>query len=182
MRPFLLLMVISATLALAAPAAAKELAGARACGADGCRDVSARASMAGMEGGPPGVAPAARAPFYRLRWTIAEGTHRPSFWTLYVPSLGKERGGDGTWMNPPSTALDVLDRMVRGQRPYPAARLPLPPPERPAPVLTPGPATPAPVSTPGPAPSDSPALPLAGGGLFAAAALALALRLRHRGV
>ena len=115
-------------LALAPAAAAKEIQSARACGADGCRNVTALITETSLEGGPPGAAPHARAPFYVMRYTMREGPQRVRFSTIFVPSAGKIRNADGRWMNPPESSVAELRRAVRDITPYPAARLPLPPP------------------------------------------------------
>src|SRR3954470_16248435 len=121
--PLLAALVLLA--ALPATASAKELAAAQACGASGCDDVSALATAAVLEGGPPTSAPARAAPFYRLRFTMRMGPERARFTTLYVPSLRLVRGDDGVWMLPPATTVTALDRLVDGRRPLPASRLPV---------------------------------------------------------
>ena len=45
-------------------------------------------------------------------------------WTLLcVPAAQKVMGDDGTWMNPASSTLDELDRLVRDVQPMPASKL-----------------------------------------------------------
>ena len=57
-------LIAGAALALgsAAAASAKEIAAVQACGADGCRDVTALATPAALDGGPTTSAPERAAP------------------------------------------------------------------------------------------------------------------------
>jgi hypothetical protein len=78
-----------------------------------------------LEGGSPTMPPGHAAPFYRLRITIAGEGARATFTNLYVPSAQMVRGDEG-WMNPPTTTIRALNRVVRGIPPLPAERLSLP--------------------------------------------------------
>ena len=129
-------LIAGAALALgsATVASAKEIAAVQACGADGCRDVTALATHAALDGGPTTSAPERAAPFFRLEVTFRHDTaQRPSWTYVYVPSAQKIRGDDGTWMSPATTTLQELDQLVRGSAPLPAAGLGLPLPVRPSP-------------------------------------------------
>ena len=172
--PSVLLAGLALALAPAATASAKEIASVKACGADGCRDVTALATHVALDGGPPTTAPDRAAPFYRLRITIRLDARARETWTnVYVPAAQKIRGDDGTWMNPASTTLDALDRLVEGSAALPAERLGLPMPAA------------APGSVPAPGGDGLPAVVwafLAAGGLGVLAAAAGATRtLRRRG-
>ena len=130
--PVLLAGVLLA-LAAAATASAKEIAAVEVCGTDGCRDVTAQATGAAVDSGPPAEAPAAAAPFYRVKVTMLGGKERWAWSNLYVPSAGAIRGDDGTWMAAREATVAELDRLVAGSRPFPAEELGLPMP-KPAPA------------------------------------------------
>ena len=135
-----LAVLAGAALALlpAATASAKELAAVRACGAGGCQDVTAFASPAVLEGGPPSSPPRQGAPFYRLQVTVREGPANDRFTLLYVPSARKVRAGDGSWADAFPAQAAALDRIVRGIPPLPAAGLHVPRPSAPAPAADAG--------------------------------------------
>jgi hypothetical protein len=125
--PALLVAGLALALGPAATASGKEIASVKACGAGGCRDVTALATHAALDGGPPTTAPDRAAPFFRLRIVLRAGGERVSGWeTVYVPSARRLRGDDGTWMSPAGATLGELDRLVRGMEPLPAERLGLP--------------------------------------------------------
>jgi hypothetical protein len=130
-----LLAAVVAVLALPVAASAKEIVSVRTCGAAGCDDVTAIASLAALDGGDSVDPPSSAAPFYRIAVTVKEGRERSRWSFLYVPSAQKVRGDGGAWMHPRATSLRALDRIVSGRRPLPAARLALPatPGEAPAP-------------------------------------------------
>jgi hypothetical protein len=125
-----LLLAALVVAALPSSAAAKGVTSVKMCGASGCTDVTGEASDLVMQGGTPTDPPSAAAPFYVLRVTIGEPaggglkevTH-DELTTLYVPSTGLLRGGDGTWMAPDATRLAQLDGRVGAQDPWPASRL-----------------------------------------------------------
>jgi hypothetical protein len=174
MRAKIAVLTTAAALALPAGAAAKEIVSVNACGADGCQDVTATAGTAALDGGGRGNPPTTAAPYFRFEVKV-RADDEPHGWTfLYVPSAEKVQGDDGAWMNPTTTSLHALDRLVEGRKPLPASRLALP--------STPGEA-PAP---PPPAAADSGSGPAAAWafGIAGAAALlvsALILVLRRRG-
>ncbi len=146
-----LALTLAAAAMLAAPATAnaKEITRAAACGADGCRNVTALVDERAMEGGPPSSAPARQAPFYELRYTVRGGDESFRIRTTFVPSAGRIRGDDGTWMRPPAETLPILNKLVADSRPYPATLLDIPPgpQSQPAPRKAPpaAPADPTPV-------------------------------------
>jgi hypothetical protein len=124
-------------LGLAAPAApAKQITQAIACGASGCRDVTARVAGHGdaaMETGGITAGPTRRAPFYRVTYRIGDGRGRDitRFTVLYVPSQHQvgsiDRSiGQRRWMRTTPAGERILHRAVHGLRPLPAARLPMP--------------------------------------------------------
>ena len=134
MRTFLALLAGALlALGLCTTAYAKEIAAIEVCGADGCRDVTAQATNAVVDGGPPTGAPDAAAPFYRVNVTMRAGKEKFGWGNVYVPSAGVIRGDDGTWMDPMITTVEELDRLVAGSTPFPAEELGLPMP-RPAPA------------------------------------------------
>jgi hypothetical protein len=167
--------VLTFALALAVPAAAhaKEIASVSVCGAAGCDDVTTIATPATLDGGGRGNPPGSAAPFYRVKVRVRAADEERVGWTfLYVPSVQKVRGDDGTWMNPTSESLRALDRIVAGRRPLPASRLVLPT----ASAETAAPPTPARPS--GGVPAAVWAFGAAGAAALAACALLLVLRRR----
>jgi hypothetical protein len=123
-------------LALTAPAApAKELTQALACGTSGCRDVTARVGHgeAALQSGAVDPGPTQRARFYRIRFRVGEGRGRTleSWRVIYVPSrrlVGSiDRSiGQRVWTRMTPETVRIFRRAVRGLRPFPARRLPLP--------------------------------------------------------
>ncbi len=121
------LFVVGA-LAAAAPALAKEPSMARLCGASGCattHDSRTLTTLLSQDGtSPPAPPPAA---FYRMTVTIDAppdvGSAARSEWT-YVPSAnlvfrtGIFGGGMDTWLKPGAAATALLQRTVRGIKPY----------------------------------------------------------------
>jgi hypothetical protein len=122
----LLALTIAFFLALAAQATAKGIMGAKACGADGCvRFGHVAGGDAALMGGPPMSAPTQKAGFFRIRFKVGEdGSSFGFVRNVYVPSQQALRSDDGTWMEPAPQTLAALNRMVRGLRPYPAAKMP----------------------------------------------------------
>ncbi len=178
-----LLAAVAVALGPAAAASAKEIASVKVCGADGCHDVTDRATHAVVDGGPPTMPPDKPAPFYRIKVKIkAEGNESIPGWTnLWVPAPELLQGDDGTWMTPASTTVDALKALTRGIEPLPATKLALP-----APVVAPPPTGAAVPATP---PDDGGTPPgvwvfLAAGALglaYAVARGATALVARRRG-
>jgi hypothetical protein len=116
-------------LVLAAPAGAKELSGARACDADGCRTVTDKSDLRALMDQNAAAVPERRAPFHRVRMTITEPGGSDFHYTVaYVPALGLVReqpstNGEAFWTQPSPRAIAVLDRLTRGLEPVPARRL-----------------------------------------------------------
>ena len=162
-----LLAAVAVALGPAAAASAKEIASVKVCGADGCHDVTDRATHAVVDGGPPTMPPDKPAPFYRIKVKIkAEGNESiPGWINLWVPSTELLRGDDGTWMTPASTTVDALKALTRGIQPLPAAKLPMPEPVAEE--------TPAAASAPVTPPDDGGGPPAAVWVLIAAGALGL---------
>ena len=124
-RTIPLVVVAVAALVLAAPAAAKVIEEATVCGARGCTKATPGGDAHAMlEGGALSDAPAA-APFYRIRLGIGDGSGKvfERFTILYVPSAHKVRAMDGQWTDTTAAAERALNRVTRGQEPFPAKRL-----------------------------------------------------------
>ena len=126
MRRLAVLTVLLASLAVASPAAAKEVQSVRACGVGDCETSKAAGLMRGMtDFGPPTSAPQAPAPFYRLTIAIGDGDetfeHFKSWW---VPAAGVLLGEDGTWMAARPEVRRGLDRVTSGLAALPSDRLP----------------------------------------------------------
>jgi hypothetical protein len=129
----LLLCCLAALGLLSAPATAKIITKATVCGASGCKTVTDKAALAGIEdGGPPTTPPKAAAPFYRVTLTVAEREDgrgpQHTFRNAYVPSLnllrtdGANPGGSNVWLTAGNSG-EVYERLARGLEPLPAARL-----------------------------------------------------------
>ena len=147
MRTTLVLLAIAAAaLGPAATASAKEISKVTVCGADGCQDVTDRATMAVTDGGPPTAWPDEKSPFYRVKISVTgeDGETVPGWTFLWVPAAQKVKFEDETWGNPPSTTIDELTALTRRIEPLPASKLVLPAPAKPAEVLSPADAKPAP--------------------------------------
>ena len=86
--PLVLLAIAAVALGPAAAASAKEIDTVKICGADGCHDVTDRATMAITDGGPPTAWPDEATPFYRVRISIKvpEGESVPGWSFLWVPA------------------------------------------------------------------------------------------------
>lgn len=100
-RTIPLVVMAAAVMALAAPAVAKEIEEATACGADGCAEVAAKGNAHAMlEGGAIADAPKP-APFFKIRLGVGDGSGKvfERFSILYVPSAEKVRATDGGWVN-----------------------------------------------------------------------------------
>ena len=126
MRTIPLVAVAAAALALPMPAVAKEIEAASVCGADGCRKVDVdRGNHALVEGGPIGAPPKTPTPFYRVRLAVGAGSGEivDRFTTIYVPSVRKLRGSDGTWMDARPRTVRALRRVTRGREPFRARAL-----------------------------------------------------------
>ena len=175
MRLPLALLAVAALLGpVASTAAAKEIASVKVCGADGCRDVTDRTTMAIADGGPPTAWPDARTPFYRVKIAVRgeDGRRVPGWSFQWVPAAQKIQFEDGTWGSPPSSTMDELTEVTRGIEPLPASRLVLPTLGRAAAAATP--------AKPAPPQADADGLPAMAWVFLAAGALGL-LALLARG-
>lgn len=128
MKKLLLPLLALTALAVAAPALAKEPSMAKLCGAGGCsttHDGRTLTTLLSQDGtSPPAPPPAA---FYRMTVTIDAppdaGSAARSEWT-YVPSAnlvfrtGIFGGGMDSWVKPGAAATALLQRTVRGLKPY----------------------------------------------------------------
>jgi hypothetical protein len=121
-------------------AGAKEISQVLACGAGGCRDVTARVphDESIMDDGFVETPPSHRSAFYRLRFTVGAGTDRNvgRWYADYVPRRGllrtvDEPNGVERWTRLAGKARRVFRRAVRGIRPLPASAM-----KRPAPSGT----------------------------------------------
>jgi hypothetical protein len=123
------LLTAAALLALVPGAAhAKELASARACDDDGCRTITAKGQLRGMEEGEPTSGPAKGAPFYRVHMRVRiEGQKDSRFTLVYVPSgaLLRVQGqyGGYDWLAATPNGRRGFERLTRGLEPLPARRL-----------------------------------------------------------
>src|SRR5687768_13260372 len=99
MRRLTLCFALVLPLALATSVAAKEVVGAKVCGASDCREVKDERAMAAYaEGGPPTDPPDQASGWYRVELTVRGDGERITFATTLVPAAGLMRGEDGTWM------------------------------------------------------------------------------------
>jgi hypothetical protein len=114
---------------LPAGAHAKEIASARACDDAGCNAITAKRTLRQLEGGAPAEAPAAGAPFFRVRMTVkVPGEERFAYTMVYVPSAGMTRyrgefAGTYEWLALTPAAQRAFRRLVRGLEPLPARDL-----------------------------------------------------------
>ena len=114
-----------ALLALPAPAAAKELGPVKVCGADGCTDVTGRATHAVFEGGPPTAGPTVAEPSFVLRLSILDDRGRAveALENRWLPGSGLLRGDDGTWMSLRDSQEREFARLTDGIAPHPASAM-----------------------------------------------------------
>ena len=120
-----LLLTLACSLTLAVPAAAKEVVGAKVCGASDCRQVDDdRALEALSQGGPSTGGPGRARAFYRVEVIVAgEGEERFRFGLHVVPAGGLMRGEDGTWMAMSPQALASFRAATAGLAPKPRRAL-----------------------------------------------------------
>jgi hypothetical protein len=148
------LIAVAALVAMPAPAPAKEVKSATVCGAAGCQSSKDNAAVAAAveNGGPPSTPPRHGAAFYRVTVHI-KGDPEP-LRLLVAPGIGQVRGPDGTWFSLPDSAVNAWRDVVRGVRPFPAAKLP--DVETPAPRSVKGGALPRHTYTVAPVPAKEP--------------------------
>jgi hypothetical protein len=182
-RLLIALIAAAALVAIPAEAPAKEVKSATVCGAAGCKRSADTAAVAAAveNGGPPTSPPRHGAAFYRVTVHI-KGDPEP-FRLLVAPGIGQVRGPDGAWFSLPESAVTAWRDVVRGVRPFPAAKLPDVEPSAPPSVqggaLTPHTDTAAPVPAKEPTGGTSWGL-IAGITAAAVAVLALAASLIAR--
>ena len=114
------LLAAAAALALAAPAAAKELSKAELCGPDGCIAVTDDETLRQIPmGGEDVAAQPPLHPFHHLRLTVSEGEGGPEHtWTVYyVDRVGmmawRNEGGLVAWTQLRGTTATVMKRLAR---------------------------------------------------------------------
>lgn len=128
MKRSVLWLTMALFLLPAAQATAKEVVGAKVCGASKCREVGdKRSMMALLDGGAPTDPPSSPSPFYRATVTVKGEGERMRFPIVIVPRAGVIRGenDDGTfsWVPMTDAVATQYRRMTRGLRPIPARRL-----------------------------------------------------------
>jgi hypothetical protein len=125
MRRLTAIVVLTAALAAAPPAAAKEIVSVQACAADRCVTSKDEAVLTAlMHGGTP-APPQDGAPSVSLRASVGDGRTGEVFDTFtmeWVPARRMLVGEDGTWMRVPPAAGRALDRLSRSVAAPPPAR------------------------------------------------------------
>ena len=129
MPRFLPIALCAALLAAPAPAAAKELQGAKICGPDACTEVpEEELSIHLVEGGTASPGPERPEPFYRVRLTVgAEGVNE-SWWIVVLPRGGYTGFPDGPgpdyeWATIDGSAAATYRRLAGDLRPFEADEL-----------------------------------------------------------
>jgi hypothetical protein len=130
-RRSILLLSAVAALALAAPAAAKELAKAELCGPSGCATVTGRHDLALVPTGSENTAaPPPLGAYHELMITMAEGpdVHDTRTWTIwYIPSAGMIAApgvSGGTVFHPVyGEAATFMKALAKTVEAYPAPRI-----------------------------------------------------------
>jgi hypothetical protein len=127
-----LLALLAASLAVAPPAAAKEIRTARVCGSASCFTFD-RANSGGKlmlfgQAGGQAAPPSRSAPWYRLRISVGGRDVEPSAFTnAYVPSLDLLRvcgeGGGYAWVRVIADLRPVLRTVAGRLEPLPASSL-----------------------------------------------------------
>ena len=157
-------LALTAAIAMAAPADAKEIEKLVVCGADRCSDATKQAR--GRRAEPDGAAatrPKQRAPYYLLHFAIGDrqGHVGAEFTSAWIPSKrllrGRDEIGGYTWIRVPPALAHDLRRLTRGRRPFPARRLKLGAPNGAAPSSAPPVGQPTTESAP--VPPTAPAQP-----------------------
>jgi hypothetical protein len=123
-----LLAAAAAALALAAPAAAKELAKAELCGAAGCVAVTDRDDLRNFPTG--GEATTERPPlssFYALRMSTKDDVATHTWTIYYVPSADlfaiPDEYGSVTWHPLFGDAIPLMRKLASRVEPYPAPEI-----------------------------------------------------------
>jgi hypothetical protein len=109
------------TLALAAPAAGKELTLLRVCGADGCNAITSGGTV-GHDGGPSFVSRPSLQGYYLLRIGAGDGKRVLERWDMYfVPDPGAiigTQGGNEGWTALPARATKAVKAAAKGLKPF----------------------------------------------------------------
>lgn len=131
MKKLLLVCTVTAVLALAGSASAKEVKSIAICGASGCVDVAKQGNLHGYVEATRGAAAPAVSPYYTVRATVAEGEDggQTVTWTsYYVPSANVLAGiGDSseivTWMQMPERSRALFAKATAKLEPFPVPRI-----------------------------------------------------------
>ena len=121
MSPRIPLIATALALVLAAPASAKGIDSVSICGADGCTDVTDRASHTVLETGPLRAAPREPEPYFvvRVRVMHPEEGATDALDSRWLPKAGLQRTPDGQWVGVlPRTQRELL-RLSKGLEPHP---------------------------------------------------------------
>jgi hypothetical protein len=125
MRRVPVLLVLAAALALAAPAAAKELSKAELCGPAGCIAINDKDTLRNIPTG--GETIAAQPPlqsFHTLRLTVTEGEGGPEHtWSVYYVDRAAmlawlNEGGTIAWTDVRGSAATLMKRLARRVEPF----------------------------------------------------------------
>jgi hypothetical protein len=120
----LLCFALLLPLTLATGAAAKEIVGAKVCGASDCRQVKDERALAAFhEGGPPTDPPDEASPWYRAEVTGKADRERFTFAITLVPDAGLIRDEAGGWAPVSDAAVAQFRRVTRTLEPFPAVKL-----------------------------------------------------------
>jgi hypothetical protein len=113
-----LLLALVLVLTLAAPGWGKGLGSVALCGADGCTDVTDRATSAILEGGLPTTPPRGAEPYFDVRITIEHEGETVDRWSVrWLPKSELMRSDDGTWLDTTPEAQNELVQLSSGLKP-----------------------------------------------------------------
>lgn len=123
MRLAPLLLVAAAALALAAPAAAKEMTKAELCGPAGCAAVTDKDDLRTFGGGETLGARPPMLPFYKLALSARGDGATETWWIYYVPAANmiavEDAYGLINWHPLRASATAVLKRLAAQVDPFP---------------------------------------------------------------
>jgi hypothetical protein len=132
-KPAIIAIALAGALALPGAARAKEITKVQVCGASGCAGVPRGDDGFGafMDGGLPADPPERAGGWYRIRYTIAEGSGADAqtfeFRNVYVPGSNRLRVRDQPdefgWYEPPPELALALRSTLRRVDAFPAAQL-----------------------------------------------------------
>jgi hypothetical protein len=127
MRRLTFILTLAAALALASPAAAKEVVSVQACGPGGCVTSDDDDVLTALtNGGTPSVPPGAAARSVVLRASVGDpktGEVFGRFTSAWVPRWRMVVGEDGSWMHVPPQAERAFERLTRGLGTFPPSKL-----------------------------------------------------------